>query len=269
MPVDPALIDLAQVIESEEAWPRPLCPKCSFGYIRFAEPIVHESYESSSLHSHDYFDPEWIHGTFAILGECENPNCHQNVHGTGDYTVDYSRRRDYDPNSGPPYVQFFTLTHLHPPMLLMPIPESAPESVRDGVLRASRVLFADPGLAATALRATVELFLTSQGFSGTTQMGRYRSAESRIAAWLASDQERAPAAELLRAVKWLGNAGTHEDSDLSAAEVLEGAKMLDEAFHRLFTGRNIDARALTINAARGPLRNRPAQGSGTSDTMSP
>lgn len=269
MPVDPALVDLAQVIESGEPWPRPLCPKCSFGYIRFADPIVHESYESSLLHSSDHFDPEWIHGTFAILGECENPNCHQNVHGTGDYTVDYSKRRDYDPDNGPSYVEFFTLTHLHPPMLLMPIPESAPESVKDGVLRASRVLFAGPGLAATALRATVELFLTSQGFSGTTQSGGYRSTDKRISAWLANDPERAPAAGLFRAVKWLGNAGTHEDSDLTAAEVLEGAKMLDEAFHRLFTGQDIDARALTINAAKGPLRNTPAQDSGTSSPTSP
>lgn len=65
-------------------------------------------------------------------------------------------------------------------MLLMPIPKSAPEEVREGVLRASRVLFADPGLAATALRATVELFLTSQGISAVSTNGEFRSADSRI-----------------------------------------------------------------------------------------
>ena len=57
-------------------------------------------------------------------------------------------------------------------------------------------------------------------------------------------------------MKWLGNVGTHEDSDLTTAEVLDGAILLDEAFHRLYTGPDIDARAQTINTAEGP--NRPA-----------
>lgn len=122
------------------------------------------------------------------------------------------------------------------------------------MLRASRVLFADPGLAATALRATVERFLSSEGISTTRSTGQFRNVHEHIKEWRDADSNRPSVADLLFAVKWLGNAGTHEDSDLTTIEVLDGARVLNEAFHRLFTGPDIDAHAQAINAAKGPSR---------------
>jgi hypothetical protein len=256
--VDAALFDLARTIEEGQPWPRPACPECQTGYIGFSSPDYHESHDSIASHDHPAFDPEWISGTFVVQGRCENPECQQVVHGTGDYGVSYSKKSNQDDfeYGGPPYSRYSTVTHLHPPMLIMPIPISAPDEVREGVLRASRVLFADPGLAATALRATVERFLTSEGTSATRPSGEFRNAHERINEWRDADPNRPPVADLFFAVKWLGNAGTHEDSDLTTMEVLDGARVLDEAFHRLFTGPNIEAHARSINAAKGPLRQR-------------
>lgn len=256
MSVDSALSDLAKSIESGQPWPRPACPKCQTGYIGFSEPIEDECLDSVKARDHPAFEPEWISGTFVVRGQCENPDCKQAVHGTGDYRVNYSRKtnRDEEYENGPSYSSYYTVTHLHPPMLLMPIPESAPDEVREGVRRASRVLFADPGLAATALRATVERFLTVQGVSAVRADGQFRNAHSRINEWRDADPQRPPVADLFFAVKWLGNAGTHEDSDLTPIEVLDGARVLDEAFHRLFMGPDIDAHAKTINASKGPFR---------------
>lgn len=255
--MDAALSALAKTIESGQPWPRPACPNCQIGYIGFSSPSEHEGHDSASARSHPAFEPEWISGTFVVLGQCENPECRQAVHGTGDYRVDYSQKSNRDDefeHQGIPYSSYYSVTHLHPPMLIMPIPASAPNEVREGVLRASRVLFADPGLAATALRATVERFLTSEGISATRPTGQFRTAHDRIKEWRDADPNRPPVADLLFAVKWLGNAGTHEDSDLTTIEVLDGARVLDEAFHRLFTGPDIDAHAQNINAAKGPSR---------------
>jgi hypothetical protein len=253
MAIDPALSALAANTESTEPWARPSCPNCRSGYIGFAEPSEDESHESAPHHGHEAFEPDWIRGTFVIRGQCENRECQLAVHGTGDYFVDYSTQQvDFD-SPGPLYSSYYKLTHLHPPMLLMPIPKSAPEEIREGVLRASRVLFADPGLAATALRATVERFLTAEGVTGGPS-GKFQTADVRIKQWSAQDPSRLAVANLLLAVKWLGNAGTHEDADLTTTEVLEGAAMLDEAFHRVYTGPDLDARAQVINTAKGPSR---------------
>lgn len=253
MTIDPALPALAKPIEQDQPWPRPKCPTCNAGHIRFSEPDATEAYSSTELREHPGWDPDWISGTFSVNGQCENPGCQQIVHGTGDFYVSHSKEREEEyPNFA--YSSFYTVSHLHPPILLMTVPQSAPEQVRDGVIRASRVLFADPGLAATAMRATVERFLTSQGIPATDEKGTFQSAHRRIQKWLKADSKRERIADMLDAVKWLGNVGTHEDSDLTSIEVLDGATVLDEAFHRLFTGPDIDARAQTINAARGVSR---------------
>lgn len=254
--MDPALFSLARPIEEGQSWPRPVCPKCRTGYIGFSTPTEDEGHDSASARDHPGFEPEWISGTFAVRGECENPDCRQAVHGTGDYAVDYSHksnRHEFE-YQGSSYSSYYTLRHLHPSVVIMSIPKSAPDDVREGVFRASRVLFADPGLAATALRATVERFLTSEGIAASRSNGQYRSAHQRIIEWKELDHERPAVADLFFAVKWLGNAGTHEDSNLTTMEVLDGARVLDEAFHRLFTGPDIDARARTINENRGPSR---------------
>ena len=209
------------------------------------------------MRGHEAFEPEWIRGTFTVRGECENPSCKQLIHGAGDYYVDMAVASDSDDpwgDRGPTYSSFYQLGHLYPPLHLMPVPRSAPEELQVGIRRASRVLFADPGLAATALRAVVERFLTVEGISSTSPSGRFRSAQERITEWSQAGPGRAKEAGLFSAVKWLGNAGTHEDSDLTMMEVLDGASLLDEAFHRVYTGPNIDAQAQTINTAKGPNR---------------
>lgn len=208
--------------------------------------------------SHPAFEPDWLDGNFVTRGECENPECKQVFYGVGAFTTRESKlpglswEEYYD--QPPAYSSYYKLAQLHPPLMLMSIPKSAPEPVREGVERASRVLFTDPGLAATALRSTVERFLTASGVPQLSSEGKFRSLDRRIEEWRGAGSDRVQISKLLKAVKWLGNAGTHEDSVLTVLDVLGGAELLDEAFHRLFHGPDIDAAAHSINAAKGPTR---------------
>lgn len=257
MAVDPALCQLGEPVEEGQPWPRPRCPSCDSGHVRFGKPDDAEGYSSASARNHPGFEPEWITGTFSIRGECENPSCRQAIHGAGDYFVANAKKSVSDDpwqETGPEYSAFYRVSQLHPPPRLVLAPQLAPEEVQTGLLRAARVLLADAGLAGTALRSAVERFLTSEGVPSIGSSGRFRSAHERIEEWRAADTNRVPVARLFIAVKWLGNVGTHEDSDLTIAEVLEGADLLDEAFHRIYTGPNIDARAQSINSAKGPHR---------------
>lgn len=257
MAVDGALLGLANSIESGAPWPRPRCPTCNSGHIRFAAPVEFESRASVSERAHPDFEPEWIRGTFVCHGGCENPECGQNVHATGNYYVgsasltSFDAAFDYEESSSSTY---YDIAHIHPPILLMSIPASAPKTMREGILRASRVTFADPGLAAAALRAIVERFVKDFNTDSENRLASFASAQKMLDRWRKSDPSREPVAALLFAVKWLGNAGVHDDARLSTLDVLEGAQLLDEAFHRIYTGPDLDARAQTINANKGPYR---------------
>lgn len=254
MAVDPALLALTKPIEQFTPWPRPKCPSCDTGHIHFAEPDELQSEKSKTRCQHPDSEPDWISGTFSVVGQCDNPACRQDVHGSGNYQIAYTVSsyppREYN-YQGADYVAFYTLAHLHPPLRLMSIPEFAPDQVREGIMRAARCWFVDPGLAATALRATIELFMTTEGISAVNPDGNFASAHSRIKKWLAQDRAaRDSIARLLLAVKWLGNDGTHEDAHLTRQEVYAGARMLDFAFDQLFVGPDLDEQARAIDAAK-------------------
>ncbi len=259
MPLDRGLIEFASAIENASSLPRPLCPTCQAGHLRFTKPTESEHAASKQGREHAAWEPEWIFGTFVAIAECENNECHQEVHALGKYRVDAASSsprydEDYSMSYDAQYSTYYTVTLLSPPLVLMRLPETAPPEVREGVERASAVLFLDPGLAGTALRAAVERFLTTEGISPKRSSGGFVTLDQRIRDWKQATPDRASVADLLLAVKWIGNAGSHEVSDVSAKEVLDGVEILDEAFHRLFVGPDIDARARAINSAKGPKR---------------
>ncbi|WP_349904736.1 DUF4145 domain-containing protein [Parafrigoribacterium humi] len=259
MPLDRGLIEFASAVENADSFPRPLCPVCQAGYLRFSAPSETENAESYRARNHEAWEPEWIFGTFVATAECENNKCEQKVHALGTYRVDTARTsreryEDYSMSYDSQYSTFYTITSMSPPLVLMRLPETAPEEVREGVERASAVLLLDPGLAGTALRAAVERFLTTQGIPAKRSGGGFKSLDERIRDWKHASPNRASVADLLLAVKWIGNAGSHEVSDVSVKEVLDGVEILDEAFHRLFVGPDIDARAEAINLVKGPKR---------------
>lgn len=260
MAVDDVLYSLSKPLESGQPWPRPLCPTCEKGFMGFSDPIEYQSEKSRSACEHWAAEPEWIEGQFIVAGVCENPECKQPAWMMGKYSVDIAKESwpddQFEEFVSPAYSSYYEVQDVYPPLKLMPIPASAPQIVGGGIRRASKILFADPGLAATALRATIELFLTTEGISILDSDGKFRSAHARIKEWEEAEESRPQIADLFYAVKWLGNAGTHEDSDLTLVEVLDGARVLDEAFHRIFTGPDIQTKATYINSEKGPVRNR-------------
>lgn len=248
------LREFGRQIEDGSPWPRPVCPVCENGYVAFKEPEIAENSESRKWHHHIEWEPEWIFGTFYSIGHCENSSCQQIVTVTGTYRVGMSEK--FDPKWQPPaYSPFYRVEHFSPQLTLILLPEDAPEDVREAVNRSAKLLFLDPGLAATALRASVERYLTSAEISATAANGNFIPLDTRVKNWkLQSGQNRVAA--LFLAVKWIGNEGTHEVSDLTVNDVLEGAEFIDEAFHTLFVAPDVDSRAQIINANKGRSKGR-------------
>ncbi len=250
---DPALTRLGSPIESGTQWPRPACATCREGHLRFGEPKEIENAQSARMRHEEYWEPEFIFGTFRVDAHCENSDCRQIVVAVGTYAIEYASDLSIDDDHQSPYSTYYRVEYLTPSLPLIRVPDGTPQEVQEGVLRASRLLFADPGSAATALRATVERYLTSEGIPGVDG-SRFLNLATRIEKWKIAAPGRDKVSELLTAIRWIGNAGTHEISDLTVKDVLEGIEFLDEAFHALFVGPDIDARAQAINVAKGPSR---------------
>lgn len=252
MPIDEALALLARPIEEDTSWPRPLCPQCRQGHLAFQKPDEFENAHSARFRrrNEEYWDPDMIFGSFEVAAICTNDDCNQRTSAVGTYRVELAE--GLTQHDQIKWHAFYSIEYFSPPLELIRAPKSAPDEVQEGITRASRVLFADPGLAATALRATIERYLTTEGIPAEID-GTFMPVRKRIDDW-AAQTGKTEIADLFHAIRWIGNEGTHEVSDLTAAEVIEDAAILDEALHRIFLGADIDARAQAINATRGHPR---------------
>lgn len=246
--------NFSEEIEDHKAWPRPHCPTCRKGYVSWDKPTTNDNSVSRKNRSHEAWEPEWMSGTMHATGHCENGACEEIITAVGTFRVDLARDRPFDgpyeEYRGPEYSEFFKFQYFNPPLVLLTLSESVPQNVRAAIDRAAAIIFVDPSLAATALRGSVERFLTGEGIPVQNTKGFHTSLDKRIQAWDEATMNR-QVADLLRAVKWIGNDGTHEGEPLTVEDVLHGLEFIELAFHELYVAPGIATRMNAVNRAKG------------------
>ena len=126
--------------------------------------------------------------------------------------MDYKTTGGYPESYSDQFAVFYRMRQIHPPLRLMELPEDgavneALGGLADGLLTAGAVLFTAPGLAATTLRGCIERFLSNEGIARKTKKGGFRQLGPRLVEWRDQDPAREGIADLMLAVKWLGNTG--------------------------------------------------------------
>lgn len=144
--------------------------------------------------------------TFALALECTNPECQMMtiVVGRLDAYPNYNGLlRKYDIVPSP---RFF-----YPPVDIFPVPSYVPRDIREELKRSYALYFADPASAANPLRSAIECFMDA---TGTIKKSgeRYLSLHKRLVEF---NKVNAGIAELLVAIKWLGNDGSHSGHELN------------------------------------------------------
>ncbi|MFE5258113.1 DUF4145 domain-containing protein [Streptomyces coelicoflavus] len=144
----------------------------------------------------------------------------------------------------------------------MKLPDSCPAPVKDRVQDAARVIWADAGSAANRLRSAIEELLTAQKIPRTKLVTRRGPAQVKRRLRLSTQarieilrSKESEAADLLEAVKWIGNSGSHEGS-VTVEDVLNGVVLLEHALHTLYDRRAKDLAKIAkqINNRKGPVR---------------
>lgn len=222
-----------------QTWPSPTCPRCSHGLLIGKDDLLKpESGPSLSWKSEDYWDPDWIYGSLAGILTCNNSECGEVVAVAGMWRVGSSR----DPKEQ--YAEQLHVKYFDPPLHFIAVPETTPEEAARAIRDASQLLLINPSAAANRLRQGVEALLNARGVRRTTMSTRSDGTRRRVTISLhdriVSLRTSLPdVADLLEAVKWIGNDGSH-DSGLTAKEVVVGAKILEVALRRLYESKNPD-----------------------------
>lgn len=217
-------------------WP---CPLCEDGTLVFVTQSFtkEETSESRDASANEAWEPHWSQGRFAGRFVCARTECADPVVVCGDTRV----VEQFDPDEEPVYKTMFHPVFIHPAPPLFRVPPTCTEEIRDELKRAWALYWSDSASCANRVRTCVELVLTHlkiPRFGKSQKKRRFMlSLHSRIELFR---QRNAELAQALMAVKWLGNAGSHEGgaSGMDREDVLDGLELLEHVLVEVFEQRS-------------------------------
>ncbi|MEV8529873.1 DUF4145 domain-containing protein [Streptomyces sp. NPDC052000] len=150
--------------------------------------------------------------------------------------------------------------HLTPQFFMPELPliqnfGDCPKRVREMIESASPVLWVDPSSAANRLRSSVEALMDWEGIPRrwSSRAKPYDlSLHRRIQRFKDAKPAFSKAADLLLAVKWIGNVGSH-GSAIRVLDVLDAVDILDRIIQQLYdtSAARIEKKAEEIIARKG------------------
>jgi hypothetical protein len=173
--------------------------------------------------------------------------------GTG--AVEFVEIEDEEHGWGQSPDDRFTPKFFIPALTLMDIPGECRASVSVHLEESFALFFNDPGAALNAARAAVEALLTDLGVKRfTVAKGKKRrpiSLHQRILLLPAKYQHLS---DLMLAAKWLGNAGSHDSSVPTKADVRVMYDLLEHVLSEIYeeNGKKLKAIAKKVNKKKGP-----------------
>jgi Domain of unknown function (DUF4145) len=237
---------------TEAGWPDLTCPTCAVGHLEIGAVNTVRSAESVRMENEypEDFEPEWYVGHFSGVLTCTLGKCHERLIVVGDWKTDEL------PGQIGGYANFLHLRYVYPRLPIVKCPAGTPDSVRAATEYASEIIWADPSGAANRLRTAIEELLTERKVKRFTinRQGRRERLKTHQRIELYK-KARGTAGDILMAVKWIGNQGSHEQG-LTVVDVMHGADLLTFALQEIYDRTRIDlaAKATRINKYRGIRR---------------
>lgn len=226
MPVDRKLWRSTFAKDHVPLWP---CPRCGAAALHVVEGTLHSRPSAQTLieRKDDYgWQPEFDTGVFSALLGCARKDCLETctVSGlyevvgdadeTGQFTVDVYRPRSFCPTPA-----------------MIRLPDKFPNEIHNEVTAAFKLYWCDYGASLNRIRQAIELVLTEMGVK---RYGKKRGGgrslltlDSRIQVLESKKPSLADLCNSLRAVKHLGNAGSHP-GDVEQDDVFDGLDILED-----------------------------------------
>nr|WP_288356202.1 DUF4145 domain-containing protein [uncultured Pseudomonas sp.] len=233
-----------------DAIPEYKCPHCSKGGLRlFGDFTSHETELSASIHSEDWWDPEYIRMLFSCTLKCTS--CADIVFVVGNGLVEEEYNVDHNGEWSKDWVEYYRPSFFHPGLQLISYPSKTPQEVIAPLSTASALFFSSPSACCNSIRASAEQVLTHLGI-GVKSGDDFVSFGSRIN-MIPKEQESTK--NLFNAIRWLGNHGSHPGSEVEAEDALHAFEIMEFLLEEVYGSRKqeLEALAAAINDRKGPV----------------
>jgi hypothetical protein len=219
--------------------------------LRDGNILEEETGLSKEARKDEAWDPEWIMGRFAaklICGDCGDP-----AFVIGQWDVEEYWDHDTPPELMPRYSPLAIL----PPPRIIVVPEGTPDDVQENLDGAFGFFWHDLDAAGNRVRTAVERILDDQRVPKVPSAKNRRTRLTLHTRLERFKDKNADAAELLMAVKWIGNAGSHSRS-LTRDDLMDGFDLIEQVLIELYSShaKRTLKLAKSINRRRRPRGGR-------------
>lgn len=225
------------------------CPYCRSGKLSCIKDglLIEETPESQQERYDDCWEPEWVRYVFCGALVCKD--CSKKTFCTGTGKLEF---HPYcGPNEDAPksindcYEIELTPSYFEPPIPIFVLPSKCPEEIKNEVQHAFKLAFSDFSASGNRVRTCLELYIQHLNPSAT----------GRLHDKIESIKNIEPTAyELIMAIKWLGNQGSHE-STLQEYDLAFALEALEFCLNKTFNSNEGKLRelALLINSSKGSI----------------
>lgn len=232
------------------SWP---CPACQNSVVVLKSDSLRRFETKDSISAYaNHSNPTWVDERFSTLMQCQNESCGEVIAVGGNVICeedqdDEEQQANFSVNFEPKF--------LHPAPKIFPVTVNCPYSVGKELDRAFALYWFDTGASANGLRKAIEALLGDQKtplyFYNKKNRREQLNLHTKIQKFSTKQKD---AAELLMAIKWLANAGSHlENGAISKDELLQGFDLFHGVIEIVYDKRaaHLQKIAKTITKRRG------------------
>jgi len=217
------------------------CPYCKIGTLHLDDDDFRheETNESKKDRENPNWESDWIKYTFVAFLQCTNCNDQTAVIGEGKSSF------STDLQTGEPLVdEEFMPKYFCPTLPLFELPPGTPVTVKTHIDESLALAWSDFSAAGNKLRISIERLIDEISPNSTGTL--HDKIENLKAPWNEIK-------ELLLAIKWLGNEGSHE-AKLEEYDVAFAYEAIKVVLNEIYgSKKDIEKLAQLVNSSRGSL----------------
>lgn len=236
--------------DSEIEWN---CPNCNNKSLK----IVNEDFKSEETASsvkfrseNEDWEIEWIQLNFNGRLHCSS--CFKSIFFMGKGHPEHNGYYDYELDAyQEEYINTFTPTFFQPTLNLFEIPEKCPDLVKNEISDSFKLYWCDLPSCANKIRIALEVLLNTEKVKKyETSNGKRKPISLHKRINLFSNTE---VRDILLAIKWIGNTGSHNGSSLETIDILETYRLLEYSLNKLYNNEEKELKKISkeINKRKG------------------
>ena len=243
--------------------PNWVCPTCTKGVLK----IKKDSFirEESAYSRKNSYDPHCGYLAFEIgyvyicILVCSNEDCNEVVVSTG--TGYISPEFDEDGELIDEEVDCFRPRYFQPSLKIIQIPQKCPQKLTNSLNESFKLFFSSPSSTANSVRIVLEELLTALKvkrftISSPNTMSKRKRKPIDLHRRIGNLPDKySPFKEMILAIKYLGNAGSHSHDEITTDDILDAYELLEHVLKEIYEPsitERLAAIARKVNKKKGP-----------------